>query len=289
MNEIQDRLAELEGLVAGPVGQTVGQYLPRALLAILVFFGGFLAIRFLIRGMAIAMEKRQMDNSLRPFLLSLTGIALKLALIVSVAGMLGVETTSFIAILGAAGLAIGLSLQGSLANFAGGVLILMFRPFKVGDFISAQGFDGTVSEIQVLFTVLKTPDNRRIILPNGQLANGAVVNVTAEPKRRVDFTFGIGYGDDIKKAKEILSEIANGDERVHREPAPMVMVGELGESSVNLRLRVWTDSSNYWPLFFEFTEKVKLTFDERGINIPFPQRDLHIVSNVESKKLAKTG
>ena len=196
--------------------------------------------------------------------------------LISVASMIGIETTSFIAILGAAGLAIGLALQGSLGNFAGGVLVLLFKPFKVGDFIDAQGVAGTVSEIQIFNTIIKTPDNKVIIVPNGAVYNGVITNFSKEATRRVDFVFGIGYGDDIKKAKEVIARLVDADERAMKDPAPTIVVSELADSSVNISCRVWVNASDYWGVFFDLTENVKLTFDAEGISIPFPQQDVHM-------------
>jgi small conductance mechanosensitive channel len=190
--------------------------------------------------------------------------------------MVGIATTSFVAILGAAGLAIGLALQGSLANFAGGVLILLFKPFKVGDYIEAQGYSGTVNEIQIFNTILKSLDNKTIIIPNGNLSNDCITNYSTEPLRRVDFVFGIGYEDDIKKAKEVLLTIIKSDSRVLKEPEPFVSIGELGDSSVNFTVRVWCNKEAYWDVYFDMFEKVKLEFDKQGISIPFPQRDVHL-------------
>lgn len=190
--------------------------------------------------------------------------------------MVGIETTSFIAILAAAGLAIGLALQGSLTNFAGGVLILMFRPYKVGDFVDAQGVTGTVDEIQIFNTVIKTGDNKRIIVPNGAISNGIITNFSAEATRRVDFIFGIGYDDDIAQAKSTLKRIFAEDDRVFTDPEPLVVVSELADSSVNFTCRVWVNAADYWGVFFDTTEKVKLVFDKENISIPYPQSDVHI-------------
>jgi small conductance mechanosensitive channel len=217
-----------------------------------------------------------MEPSLRGFLNSMIGILLKVMLLVSVAGMMGVEMTSFIAILGAAGLAVGLALSGTLQNFAGGVMILLFKPFKVGDFIQAQGHMGSVNEIQIFNTILKTPDNKTIIIPNGGLSTSSMVNFSTEPRRRVDFTFGIAYGDDVDKAKEVLAKLINEDSRILQDPAPFIAVSELADSSVNLVVRVWAEAANYWGIFFELTEKVYKTFDKEGLNIPFPQMDVHL-------------
>ena len=222
------------------------------------------------------MDKAKIEESLKRFLLSLIGITFKALLLISVASMLGIATTSFIAVLGAAGLAVGLSLQGSLSNFAGGVLIILFKPFKVGDFIDAQGHNGSVDSIQVFNTILKTPDNKTIIIPNGNLSNGSITNYTMEDRRRVDMTFGIGYNDDIKKAKEVLHSLINADKRILTDPEPMVVVSELGDSSVNFTVRVWANTSDYWGIFFDMQENVKLEFDKQKISIPFPQTDVHL-------------
>jgi small conductance mechanosensitive channel len=173
-------------------------------------------------------------------------------------------------------LAVGLALQGSLSNFAGGVLVLMFRPYKVGDFIDAQGVMGTVHEIQIFNTILKTPDNKVIIVPNGSISNGIITNFSMEATRRVDFVFGIGYSDDIGKAKSVIEGLIKADERALADPEPQIVVSELADSSVNITTRVWVNAADYWGLFFDLTEKVKLAFDQEGISIPFPQRDLHV-------------
>ncbi len=197
-------------------------------------------------------------------------------LLISVASMIGIETTSFIAVVGAAGLAIGLALQGSLANFAGGVLILIFKPFKVGDTIEAEGHLGSVSEIQILYTVLNTFDNKRIVIPNGSLSNATLINVSVYDKRRCDMTFGIGYDDDIDKAKKVLQRLFEEDERSLTDPAPRICVGGLGDNSVDLMFRPWVATDDLWPYYWDMQEKVKKAFDEEGISIPYPQRDVHL-------------
>ena len=249
---------------------------PNFLLTIVVLVIGFWIIKFIIKGSSKAMDKSKIEESLKRFLLSLIGIGLKALLLISIASMLGIATTSFVAVLGAAGLAVGLSLQGSLSNFAGGVLIILFKPFKVGDVIDAQGHIGSVDSIQVFNTILKTPDNKTIIIPNGNLSNGSITNYTTEERRRVDMTFGIGYGDDLKKAKQVLHDLINADEHIFSEPEPLVVVSELGDSSVNFAVRVWAKTSDYWAIYFDMQEKVKLEFDKQGISIPFPQSDVHI-------------
>jgi small conductance mechanosensitive channel len=252
----------------------------KLVLAIVVLIVGLIVIKWITRTMVKVMKKRDMDESLIPFLKSLTNILLKVMLIISVMGMVGIQMTSFIAVLGAAGLAVGLALQGTLQNFAGGVMILLFKPYEVGNFIEAQGYMGTVKEIQIFTTVLTTPDNRKVIIPNSPLATGSITNFSAMPTRRIDFAFGIGYSDDIDKAKDILLKMALKDERVLKEEnPPAVMVEGLGDSSVNLKLRIWVKSENYWSLWCDTQEGVKKQFDAAGISIPFPQRDVHVYNH----------
>ncbi|MEN7548345.1 mechanosensitive ion channel domain-containing protein [Rapidithrix thailandica] len=253
------------------------EYAPKVLLAIIVLIVGWSIINSIVGMMARILQKKEVDPSLTPFLKSVSGVLLKAVLLISVAEMVGVETTSFVAILGAAGLAVGLALQGSLSNFAGGVLILIFKPFKVGNVIEAQGYTGKVHEIQIFTTVLKTFDNKTIIIPNGPLASGNIVNYSTEELRRVDMSFGIGYGDDIDKAKQIILDLIAADDRVLEEPAaPFVRVSELADSSVNFAVRVWCQAVDYWDIYFDMQEKVKKAFDEKGVSIPFPQVDAHI-------------
>ncbi len=255
--------------------QMVMEYGPRLVSAILVLIIGLWLISWITKGFSRMMDKRELDDSLKPFFRSLINIGLKTLLVISVMGMLGIEMTSFIAIIGAAGLAVGMALSGTLQNFAGGVMILMFKPFKVGDYIEAAGHAGSVREIQIFNTILTTPDNVRVILPNGQLSNTSMKNYSAEQTRRVDFTFGIGYDDDIKKAREVINKVINEDSRILSEPEPFIAVSELADSAVNLTLRVWSEASDYWPVFFDIQEKMKNTFDKEGITIPFPQREVH--------------
>ncbi len=255
------------------------QYGLRALLAIVVLLIGLRIVKAITNALGRGMEKRNVDASLRPFLKSLTDAILKIVLVISVISMLGVETTSFIAVLGAAGLAVGLALSGTLQNFAGGVLILILKPFKVGDFIEAQGFMGTVNSIQIFATILKTIDNKTIIVPNGPLSTGPVTNFSAEAQRRVDMKFGIGYSDDIDKAKAILNNLAAADARVLTEPAPQIVLSALGDSSVDFTVRLWCNASDYWGIYFDYHENVKKSFDKEGVGIPFPQMDVHVHSN----------
>ncbi len=251
-------------------------YGPKLLLAVLTLIIGLWLIKVLVKQFDISMERGKIDKSLQKFLSSLVGITLKVLLVISIASMIGIHTTSFIAVMGAAGLAVGFALKDSLANFAGGVLILLFKPYKVGDFIDAQGHLGTVNEIQVFSTILKTPDNKTIIVPNGSLSNNSITNFSTEKTRRLDMTFGIGYLDDIKKAKAIFNELVENDTRILKDPSPLVVVSELADSSVNFTVRIWCNSPDYGSINFDMQEKVKLEFDKQGISIPFPQRDVHI-------------
>jgi small conductance mechanosensitive channel len=252
-------------------------YGPPLLLALVVLVVGLWLVKRVVALAGKALERGNVEPTLARFLSSLVSVGLKALLLISFASMIGIQTTSFIALLGAAGLAIGLALQGSLANFAGGVLILLFRPYKVGDFIEAQGIAGTVAEIQIFSTILKTGDNKVIIVPNGIISNGIVTNYSREETRRAEFVFGIGYGDDIGKAKDILSRLISADPRSHTDPAPLVAVSELADSAVNLTVRVWVNAADYAGFKFALTEEVKLTFDRENISIPFPQTDVHIV------------
>lgn len=249
-------------------------YAPKVLLAIITLIVGM----WLINRFVSVLDKKlgPKDPTLNKFLCGLIGAVLKIMLLISVASMIGIATTSFIAVIGAAGLAIGLALQGSLANFAGGVLILIFKPFKVGDTIEAQGYLGAVAEIQILYTVVNTFDNRRIVIPNGSLSNATLVNVSIYDKRRCDMTFGIHYDDDIDKAKAILQRLFDEDERSLKDPAPRICVAALGDSSVDLMFRAWVATDDLWPYYWDMQEKVKKAFDAEGITIPFPQRDVHM-------------
>jgi small conductance mechanosensitive channel len=249
-------------------------YTPKLLLAIVTLVVGLWLVNRFVRLLDHRLGKK--DPTLNKFLCGLISAVLKVMLLISVASMIGIETTSFIAVVGAAGLAIGLALQGSLANFAGGVLILIFKPFKVGDTIEAEGHLGSVAEIQILYTVLNTFDNKRIVIPNGSLSNATLINVSVYDKRRCDMTFGIGYDDDIDKAKKVLQRLFEEDERSLTEPAPRICVGGLGDNSVDLMFRPWVATDDLWPYYWDMQEKVKKAFDEEGISIPYPQRDVHL-------------
>ena len=251
------------------------EYSGKLTLAVITMLIGWWLISRLTSSIGRMLAARKVDRALSSFIGSLVSIVLRILLLISVASMIGVETTSFIAMIGAAGLAIGLALQGSLANFAGGVLIMLFRPFRAGDWIEAQGVSGSVDSIQIFHTTLKTGDNKVVIVPNGSLSNGHITNYSREPRRRADINIGIDYSSDIKKAREVLLEIAQ-DPRVHVEPAPVVFVTGLGDSAVNLSLRVWVATGDFWPVTFSFTELAKERLTEAGIGIPFPQRVVHL-------------
>ena len=251
-------------------------FLTSIALGLITLIVGLAVVRYIVNSAAKMMKKREVDPSLVPFLRTLLSITLKIGLVLLVMEMVGIQATSFIAILGAAGLAIGMALSGMLQNFAGGVVILLFKPFKVGDFINAQGHSGTVHEIQIFNTILKTPDNVTIIIPNGGLSTGSMTNYSQEERRRLDMTFGIGYGDDVDHARKVLKEIIDADERILQDPEPFIKVGALADSSVNFTLRLWTKASDYWGVHFDMNEKVYKEFNAKGLNIPFPQMDVHV-------------
>jgi len=248
----------------------------KIIVAIIVLVVGLWVIKRVVRTSDKIMEKRDVSISLRGFLKSLLGILLKVMLLISIAEMVGIETTSFIAVLGAAGLAVGLALQGTLANFAGGVMILLFKPFKVGDLIESQGHLGSVKEIHIFVTILLTPENKTVILPNAAVSSNDIVNYTTQGMIRVDMVFGISYGSNIKAAKDVLQKILEGHPKVLKDPAPFVGVKELADSSVNLAVRPYTKPQDYWEVYFYVYEEGKLALDKAGITIPFPQMDVHM-------------
>ena len=251
-------------------------YTPKLVLAIITLVIGLWIIGVVVNVTRKTLEKSKTEKTLIVFITSLISWIFKVLLFISVASMIGIATTSFIAVLGAAGLAIGLALQGSLGNFAGGVLILIFKPYSMGDLVEAQGHLGVVKEIQIFNTILLTPNNKRVIIPNGAMSNGSITNYTAEGQLRVDLVIGIAYESDIPKAKSVLLNMMMDDARILKEPAPFVAVSELADSSVNLVVRPWCDCSDYWNVYFDTTEKAKHVLEENGITIPFPQRDVHI-------------
>ena len=272
----------------GKVGEWIEGLLPRALdfvievaLAFVVIIIGMKLIKWTRKLLKKSLEKNNADTGLVQFLDSLVKYGLYILLALTVLQRFGVQTTSIVAAIGSVGVAIGLALQGSLSNFAGGVIILLLKPFKVGDYIIQGGLEGVVSEIQLFYTTLTTGDNRKIVIPNGQLADNSLVNVTSADTRRVDIKVGVSYKSDVKLAKDILLKLANADADTLKEEGkePMAAVEELGESSVNMLLRVWTATDNYWDVKFRLTEAVKAAFDDAGIEIPYNQLDVHLINS----------
>lgn len=245
------------------------------LIAIIIYFVGKALISLVNRMLRGVMDRRKVDPAIQSFLGSLVNILLMILLAISVVSALGVNTTSFAALLASAGVAVGMALSGNLQNLAGGIVILLFRPFKVGDYIEAQGTGGTVSEIQIFHTILTTPDNKKIYLPNGALSSGNITNYSKEPLRRVDFTVAVEYGEDIDKVRKALKDILDKDARVLQEPAPVIVLGALADSSVNMTVRVWVKSEDYWSVFFETNETIYNEFNRLGINFPYPQLTIH--------------
>lgn len=252
------------------------EYGSRVLLALVTLAIGWWLINVLTHRVGRLLAMRNADLALQHFITSLANIALKVMLVVNVASMIGVATTSFVAAIGAATLAIGLALQGSLANFAGGVLILLFRPFKIGDWIEAQGVSGTVDSIQIFHTVLRTGDNKTVIVPNGNLSNGIITNYNRQPTRKVVFDVGVDYEADLQKVREVLLALAD-DPRVLKDPAPVVVVTTLGDSAITMSLRAWVDTPNYWDVLFMFNEQSRDRLKAANIDIPFPQRVIRVV------------
>ena len=250
----------------------------KVIAAIAIFVIGRWVAMGVRKGVRRVMEKADTDPIIVGFVGSISYIALLAFVIIAALGQLGIQTTSFIAILGAAGLAIGLALQGSLANFAAGFLMIMFRPFKVGDFIEGAGVAGVVESIQIFTTTMKTGDNKTIIIPNAKLSGDNIINYSTKPTRRVDMTVGVAYDADLSKVRDVLKDIISKESRIHSDPEPLIAVAELADSSVNFVVRVWTDTGDYWAVKFAMNETIKNRFDAEGIGIPFPQRDLHIVS-----------
>ncbi len=249
--------------------------IPKLIYAALFYLVGRFIIGKILKGFNKVLEKRDKNPSLNDFLSGVVKAALYVSLFIGIATILGVPLTSFVAILGAAGLAIGLSLQGSLSNFAGGVLILVFKPFKSGDVIVAQGHTGVVKQIGIIYTRMTTFDNKEIIIPNGGLANSDVVNMSTQETRRADLTVGVAYGTNIKVARETILDIFKNDKRVHQNPEPVVFLNNFGDSSLDLVIRAWTDAGDLWPVYFDTMEAINTAFEEKGIEIPFPQRVVH--------------
>lgn len=252
------------------------RYAPSVVIALAIFIIGKWIVGKIRNGVRATMEKRKVDPALVSFATSLLYYVMLIVVVLAAVQKVGFPVTSLVAILGAAGLAVGLALQGSLSNFASGVLIIMFRPFSIGDFITAGGQTGVVQEIGVLATILKSPDNQKIIVPNSGIMAGAIVNVTAHDTRRVDMVVGVSYSDDLDKVQNVILDVLNADERILKDPAPQVVVAELADSSVNFKVRPWCATEDYWGVFFDFQKAIKQRLDKEGVSIPFPQQDVHM-------------
>ena len=259
----------------------VSTYALKLLVAILILLIGKWIARKISKLIVKLLEKNDIDVTLIHFLENLIYYTLLIVVIIAAVGQLGINTMSFLTIVGAAGLAIGLALKDSLSNFASGVMLILFRPFRQGDVVNAGGVLGKVDKITIFNTILNTPDNQRMIVPNSAVTSNIITNVTANPTRRVDLVMGIGYDDDIPKAKEIMSRILGEDDRILTDPAPTIAVSELADSSVNFVVRPWVKTGDYWDVYFDLTEKIKITFDNEGISIPFPQSDVHLFTKKE--------
>lgn len=272
MSQVENWLGlESGGLKDIVVGATVN-----FLIAVLIVVVGFWFAKFLTKTFIRILEARKTEESLVTFLGSLLGIVIRVLVIISAITQLGVEMTSFVALLGAAGLAVGMAFSGTLSNFAGGIMILLFKPFKVGDFIQVGDDEGIVKEILIFNTILTTMDNKTIILPNGPVANGTIVNYTMAKKRRITWQIGIAYGDKLPVAKETLLKFVVEEKRILKDPEPFVGLGELGNSAVIIHLKAWVDVDDYWPVFYDINERIYEEFGKVGLNIPFPQMDVHI-------------
>ncbi len=265
----------MEGIVA-KMQQWSAVFGIKILTAILIVLVGRWVARLIRKTTEKMMARSKVDATLVTFVGNLIYIALLTFIILAALAQLGIQTTSFIAVIGAAGLAVGLALQGSLANFAAGILMLLFRPFQVGDFIEGGGVSGIVEEMHIFTTQLRTPDNKTIIIPNAKITGDNITNYTKKENRRVDLVIGVSYGDDIEKVKSVVADVLNGDARVLKDPAPTIAVLELGDSSVNFAVRPWVKTGDYWNVYFDTTERIKKRFDAEGISIPFPQRDVHM-------------
>ncbi len=245
-------------------------------IALLIFYVGKLVVGLIVRALHKVMQRQEVDKTLETFICNLVRMVLLVVVAIAAIGALGIETTSFIAIFGAAGLAVGLALQGSLSNFASGVLIVLFRPYRVGDFVEAAGISGVVEQVQILTTVLRTGDNKQIIVPNGQIMDSIITNYSANETRRVDMVVGVSYDDDLDKVRATIEELVAAEERILDEPACTIAVSALADSSVNFVVRPWVKTPDYWGVMFDLTEAIKKRFDKEGISFPFPQRDVHV-------------
>ncbi len=249
------------------------------LVAILIYVVGRIIIKYIGKLVAKILDKRHIEISVQTFLKSLLNILLNLVLAFAIISKLGVETTSFAALLASAGVAVGMALSGNLANFAGGLIVLVFKPFKVGDYIDCAGVSGTVQEIQIFHTILLTPDNKVVYAPNGALSSNAVTNYSKKETRRVDFTFGVEYNEDFDKVKAVLLRVIDADKRILKNPEPMIALGSLGASSVDITVRVWVNTADYWGVYFDMNKIVYATFNKEGIGFPFPQLTVHQSEN----------
>ena len=245
-------------------------------IALAIFYVGKFVISLIVRAIRKVMRRQEVEKTLETFVCNLVRMVLLVIVIIAAIGQLGIETTSFIAIFGAAGLAVGLALQGSLSNFAAGVLIVLFRPYKVGDFVEAAGIAGVVEQVQILTTILKTGDNKQIIVPNGQIMDSIITNYSANDTRRVDMVVGVSYDDDLDKVRATLEELVAAEDRILDEPKHTIAVSALADSSVNFVVRPWVKTSDYWGVMFDLTEAIKKRFDKEGISFPFPQQDVHL-------------
>jgi len=250
-------------------------------LALLIFYVGRMVVGFITRGLHNVLQRQEVDKTLETFVCNLVRTVLMIVVVIAAISQVGIETTSFIAIFGAAGLAVGLALQGSLSNFAAGVLIVLFRPYRVGDFIEAAGINGVVEQDQILTTILRTGDNKQVIVPNSQIMDSIITNYSAKDTRRVDMVVGVSYSDDLDKVRKTLEELVAADERILDDPACTIAVSELADSSVNFVVRPWVKTADYWPVMFDMTEAIKKRFDHDGISFPFPQRDVHLYKAYE--------
>ena len=276
MEEIQNKAMSIDWDQMLEILRTQGVELAiNVAVAIAIFYIGKLVVSMVVRGMRKVMQKQEVDKTLETFVTNLVRMVLMVVVAIAAISALGIETTSFIAIFGAAGLAVGLALQGSLSNFAAGVLIVLFRPYRVGDYVEAAGISGSVEQVQILTTILKTPDNKRIIVPNGQIMDSIITNYSANDTRRVDMVVGVSYGDDLDKVHSVLKELVAADDRILDDPACTIAVSELGDSSVNFVVRPWASTADYWGVKFDLTEAIKKRFDKEGISFPFPQQDVH--------------
>ena len=268
---MEDLIKQLQAVVA--------QYGLQVLGALATVIIGIWLAKILSKSLGKVLNKKSVDQTLVKFVVSLVKIALITFVIISAASQVGIQTASFVAVIGAAGLAIGFALQGSLSNLAAGVMLIIFKPIKVGDYIEGGGSAGSVESVGIFITTLTTPDNKVVYIPNSTLTGGNIINYSAKDRRRVDMVFGIGYSDDIDKAKNVIQSVLNSNSRILKDPAPQIVVSELGDSSVNFNVRPWVNTPDYWGVFFETTEQIKKKFDEQNISIPFPQRDVHMIQN----------